>query len=140
MKKWLAFCAGAACTWALAGTQFTNVPEPMHKPFNNHNLKTAQLSDQGVLRVQIDKPAISQLVYSTFIFNGICSEQWRNPARFATLKLTRVEVFDNSGAQGFAFDPSGDLCKQMGSMGKNFGAMIAERTVTCSAGTCPPAP
>ena len=140
MKKWLVLCASAACTLAFAGTQFTNVPEAMHKPLNNHSLKTAQLDSKGVLRVQINKPVVSQLVYATFIFNGICAEQWRNPTRFATLGLTRVEVFDNSAAQGFAFDPSGNICAQMGEMGKNFGAMIAQRTVPGNAGVCPQRP
>lgn len=138
MKKWIALCASAACTMVFAEVQFTNVPEPMHKPLNNHNLKSAQLDSKGVLRVQIDKPVVSELMYSTFIFNGICAEKWRNPERFATLALTRVEVFDAAAAQGFAFDASGDICAQMGHMGKNIHALIAGRTVACTAGACPP--
>ena len=137
MKKWLAFLFSAAATLAFAGTQFTNVPEPMHKPLNNHHLKTAQLDGKGVLRVQINKPTVSKLVYATFIFNGICAEQWRNPERFATMALTRVEVFDAAASEGFAFDARSDICVEMGKMGKNFSALIAERTVPCTAGTCP---
>ena len=137
MKKWLVLCASAACTLAFAGVQFTNVPEPMHKPLNNHSLKTAQFDSKGVLRVQMNKPVVSELVYATFIYNGICAEQWRNPERFATLALTRVEVLDAAAAQGFAFDASGDICEQMGQMGKNFRALIAGRTVACTTGSCP---
>lgn len=136
MNKWIALCASAACTLVFAEVQFTNVPEPMHKPLKNHNLKSAQLDSKGVLRVQINKPVVSELAYSTFIFNGICAEQWRNPARFATLALMRVEVFNAAAAQGFAFNATGDICTQMGHMGKNIHALIAERTVSCTAGAC----
>lgn len=140
MKKWLVLCASAACTLAFAETQFTNVPEPMHKPLNNHGLKSAQLDSKGLLRVQMNKPVLSKLAYANFIFNGICAEQWRNPQRFATLALTRVEVLDAAAAEGFAFDATGDVCVQMGKMGKNFSALIAEHTVSCKAGVCPQRP
>lgn len=138
LKKWFALCACATATLAWAGVQFTNVPQAMHKPLGNHSLKAAQLDGQGVLRVQMDKPMVSELVYATFIYNGICAEQWRHPERFATLALAQVQVFDATAAQGFAFDARGDICVRMGRMGQNFHALIAERTVACSAGACPP--
>lgn len=140
MKKWLALCASAAGTLAFAGVQFTNVPEAMHKPLGNHGLTTAQLDNQGVLRVQMNKPVVSELMYATFIYNGICAEQWRNAERFAALALTRVEVFDASAAQGFAFDARGDICVQMGAMGKNYRTLINDSSVACSAGVCPQRP
>lgn len=139
MKKILVCLIGAASALAFAATEFKNVPEPLHKSLGNHGLKTAQL-DKGVLRLQMDKPVITELLYSSFIFNGICAEQWRNPERFATLALTRVELLDAAGAQGFAFDAKGDACVQMGEMGKNFRAFISERTVACNAGVCPQRP
>lgn len=136
MKKWLALLICAASTLAFAGVEFKNVPETWHKSLSNHSLKTAQL-DKGVLRLQMNKPAVTELVYSGFIYNGICAEQWRNPERFATLALTRVELLDNSGAQGFAFDARGNICEEMGQMGKNYKTMIGERSVACNAGVCP---
>ncbi len=139
MKKWLALLISAASTLAFAGMEFKNIPEPLHKPLGNHGLKLAQLDKGGVLRVQMEKPEVSELIYATFIYNGICAEQWRNPARFATLALTRVELLDGKAAQGFAFDARGDICEQMGQMGKNYKTMISERTVACNAGVCPPA-
>jgi len=138
MKKWLALCASAACTLALAGVQFTNVPPALHKSLGNHSLQAAQLDGQGVLRVRMHKPVVSELVYATFIYNGICAEQWRQPEHFAALALTRVEVFDASAAEGFAFDARGDICVQMGQMGKNYRTLIGQRSVACSAGRCPP--
>ena len=140
MKKWLALCAGAAGSLAFAGVQFTNVPEAMHKSLGNHSLTTAQLDSQGVLRVQMNKPVLSELVYATFIYNGICAEQWRNAERFAALALTRVEVFDATAAQGFAFDARGDICVRMGEMGQNYRTLISQRSVACSAGVCPQQP
>ena len=143
MKKILVCLLGATCALAFAETQFKNVPEPMHKPLNNHGLKTAQL-DQGVLRLQTNKPAVSELAYASFIYHGICAEQWRNPERFATLSLKRVELLDAAGAQGFAFDAnsgvSGDVCTQMRLMGQNYRTLIQQHTVQCSAGVCPQRP
>ena len=140
MKKWLAFLISAASTLAFAGVEFKNVPEPMHKPFSNHKLKTVELDKGGLLRVQMDKPAVSELVYSNFIIHGICATKWRNPERFATLDLTRVELLDANATEGFAFDARGDVCVQMGQLGKKFGAFIAQRTVPCEAGVCPKHP
>lgn len=135
MKKILVLLISAASALAFAGTEFKNVPEPLHKSLGNHGLKSAQL-DKGVLRVQMDKPVVTELMYATFIYNGICAEQWRNPSRFATLALTRVEVLDASATHGFAFDAREDICVEMGQMGKNFRTLINARTVVCNAGAC----
>ena len=139
MKKWLALLISAASTLAFAGVEFKNVPESMHKPLSNHKLKTAAL-DKGVLRLQMDKPVLSELVYSNFIVHGICAEQWRHPERFATLELTRVELLDASASQGFAFDARGGICEQMGRTAQNVKTLIDQRTVVCNAGACPAQP
>mgnify|MGYP003602013337 FL=1 len=104
-----------------------------------HPIKSAQL-DNGVLRLQMDKPAVSELVYSTFVFHNICAEQWHHPDQFAKLALAKVELLNASGQQGYAFDARGDVCVQMGQLGKKFGAFIAQRTVPCEAGVCPKHP
>ena len=137
MKKWLALLICAASTLAFAGVEFKNVPESMHKPLSNHKLKTAELDKAGVLRLQMDKPVLSELVYSNFIVHGICAEQWRNPERFASLALTRVELLDASAAEGFAFDARGDICEQMGRTSQNIKTLVDQRSVVCHAGVCP---
>ena len=137
MKKWLAFLFCAASTLAFAGVEFKNVPEAMHKPLSNHKLKAAELDKAGVLRLQMDRPAISEMVYSNFIIHGICAEQWRNPERFASLALTRVELFDASAGEGFAFDARGDICEQMGRTGQKLKPLVDQRSVVCHAGACP---
>lgn len=139
MKRMLALLIGAACTLAFADTEFKNVPQPLQKALRGNALKTAQL-DNGVLRLQMDKPVVTELVYSTFIFHNICAEQWHNPEQFAKWALTRVELLNASAAQGFAFDARGDVCVQMGQLGKSFGPFIGQRTVQCNAGTCPQHP
>lgn len=139
MKKWLALLISAASTLAFAGVEFKNVPEAMQKPLSNHTLKTAEMDKAGMLRLQMDKPVLSELVYSNFIVHGICAEQWRNPERFASWALTRVEVFDASAAEGFAFDARGDICEQMGRMGQKIKPLVDQRSVVCQAGVCPPA-
>jgi hypothetical protein len=93
-----------------------------------------------VLRLQMDKPEITELVYSTFIYHGICAEQWRSPERFTGVQLNRVVLLNAPGSQGFAFDVRGDVCVQMGELGKNFRAFIGQYTVKCDAGTCPQRP
>ena len=83
---------------------------------------------------------VSELVYSTFVYYNICAVQWNHPEQFAQIALKRVELLDAAGAQGFAFDARGDVCVQMGKMGKNFRTFIAQYTVKCDAGTCPQHP
>ena len=139
MKKWLALLIGAASTLAFAGTEFKNVPETLQKSLQGNSLKTAQL-DQGVLRLQMDKPVVSELVYSTLIFHNICGVQWHYPEQIAQFALKRVELLDAAGAQGYAFDTRGDVCVQMGQLGKNFRTFIAQHTVKCDAGICPQHP
>ena len=139
MKKMLALLIGAVCTLAMANTEFKNIPVPMQKALRGNALKTVHL-DNGVMRLQMDKPVITELVYSTFVFHNICAEQWHNPEQFAKLALTWVELLNATGAQGFAFDARGNVCEQMGQLGKNFGTFIGQRTVQCEAGTCPKHP
>ena len=136
MKKLLALLIVAASTLALAAPEFKNVPAPLQKSLAHHGLKTAQL-DNGVLRLQMDKPEITELVYSTFIYHGFCAEQWRSPERFAGVPLSRVELLNTNSTQGFAFEVRGDVCVQMGQMGKNYRTLIGQHTVKCDGGTCP---
>ena len=74
------------------------------------------------------------------VFHNICAEQWHHPDQFAKLALAKVELLNASGQQGYAFDARGDVCVQMGQLGKKFGAFIAQRTVQCEAGVCPKHP
>jgi hypothetical protein len=107
----------------------------LQKSLGHHGLKAAQL-DNGVLRLRLDKPTVTELTYSTFIFHGFCAEQWRNPERYTNLALTRVELLDSVGDKGFSFDARGDVCAQMGQLGKNFRTFIGQYTVKCDAGVC----
>ena len=139
MKKMLALLLSAVCTLAVAETDLNHLPAPLNKSLRGNAIKSAQL-DNGVLRLQMDKPAVSELVYSTFVFHNICAEQWHHPDQFAKLALAKVELLNASGQQGYAFDARGDVCVQMGQLGKKFGAFIAQRTVPCEAGVCPKHP
>ena len=51
---------------------------------------------------------------------------------------TCLELFNAEGTQGFAFDARGDTCAEMGRLSKNFRSFIAQYTVACTAGSCPP--
>lgn len=139
MKKLLALLIGAASTLAIAAPEFKSVPAPLQKSLSHHGLQTAQL-DNGVLRLQMDKPEITELVYSTFIYHGFCAEQWRSPDRFTGVQINRVVLLNATGAQGYAFDVRGNVCAQMGELGKNFRTLIGQYTVKCEAGACPQRP
>ena len=136
MKRLLALLLGAASTLAFAAPEFNNVPAPLQKSLAHHGLKTAQL-ENSVLRLRMDKPEITELVYATFIYHGFCAEQWRSPERFVGVPLTRVELLNASGTQGYAFDVRGNVCEQMGQMGKNYRTLITQHTVKCEGGSCP---
>lgn len=135
MKNLLATAWAFVAMGAVAGVDLKNIPEALQKPLAMHSVKSASM-DGGVLRVALDKPVLTELTYSTFIYHGICAEQWRNPAKFAKAGVTRVEVLDAAGAAGFAFDGDAATCADMGQLGKSFGTFIGQRTSKCEAGRC----
>ena len=136
MKYLVALLACAASTLALADTEFKNVPPLLHKSIQHGGVTAAQF-DGGVLRAQLNKPEVSELVYDTFIFHHICAKQWYEPQQFASLGLARVELLNAKGDQGFAFDARGEVCAEMGKLGKNFRSFIGQHSVACTAGGCP---
>lgn len=134
-------CVGAVVlastsTLAVAEPNFESVPQVLHKSLLGNSLKTAQMH-QGVLRLHMDKPQVSELTYSSFIFHSICAEQWRHPKEFAQMALTRVELFNTDASQGHAFDARGDVCERMGKMGQNYRNIITQNTMACAANACP---
>lgn len=136
MKYLVALLALATSTLTLADTGFKNVPPLLHKSLKSGGVTTAQF-EGGVLRAQVNKPELSEAVYDTFIFHNICARQWHEPQQFAGLGLNRVELLNATGTQGFAFDARGEVCAEMGKLGKNFRSFIAQYTVACTAGSCP---
>ncbi|MCE1249162.1 MAG: hypothetical protein LWW82_00335 [Comamonadaceae bacterium] len=136
MKPLLALLLAAASTLALAEPNMDQVPNVLRKPLLGNGLQAAQMNDKGVLRLQMGKPQVSELVYSSFIFHSICAEQWRHPKEFAQAGLTRVELLNADSSQGFAFDASGDVCERMGQMGQKYRELIGPRTSACSAKSC----
>ena len=139
MKYLVALLASAACTLAQAQANpgFKNVPPLLHKSIQHGGVTAAQF-DGGVLRAQLNKAEVTELVYQTFVFHNICAREWYEPQQFASLGLARVELLNAKGDQGFAFDTRGNVCTEMGRLGKNFRTFISQYTVACTAGGCPP--
>ena len=137
MKKLFALLACTACTLAAADTAFTNVPPTLQKALHGSAIQSARL-DAGVLRLQMDKPQVTELVYATFVFHSICAPQWRQPQAFAQAGLARVELLNADASQGYAFDARGDVCARMGQMGQNYRGLITQHTSACTAQSCPP--
>lgn len=135
MKKWIAMGLGWMAMAAWAGTELHNVPEPLNHSLRSEGTKSASM-EGGVLRVILNKPALSELAFFSFIYHDICAEQWRKPESFAKMGLKRVEVLDAAGVAGFAFDGDTATCADMGQMGKNFRTFIGQRTSKCEAGRC----
>ncbi|MBS0390821.1 MAG: hypothetical protein KGM60_11295 [Comamonadaceae bacterium] len=137
MKSILAILLFAAASLALADTEFKTVPPLLQKSIKAGGVSEAQF-DAGVLRARVKKPELSEAVYAGFIFHNICAKQWFEPAQFAAMGLSRVELLNAAGTQGYAFDARGEVCAEMGKLGKNFRSFIAHYTVACTAGSCPP--
>ena len=135
VKNWITLGMGCLAMVAYAGTELTNVPEPLRQSLGAHGTKSAAM-DGGVLRVVLNKPTLSELAFFTFIYHDVCAEQWRKPEPFAKMGLKRVEVLNAAGTDGFAFDGDAATCADMGQMGKNFRAAISQRTTPCAAGRC----
>lgn len=136
MKPLVALLLAASATCALAEPNLDQVPAVLHKPLLGNGLQSAQMNDKGVLRLQMGKPQVSELTYSSFIYHSICAEQWRHPEAFAKAQLTRVQLLNADASQGFAFDASGDVCERMGQMGQKYRDLIGPRTSACSASSC----
>lgn len=135
MKNGIAWICGCFASVVFAGPVLTNVSEPLSHSLRSDATKSAVM-DAGVLRVILNKPTVSELVFYTFIYHDICAEQWRKPEQFAKAGLKRVEVLDAGGATGFAFDGDAATCAEMGQMGKNFRTFIGQRTTQCEGGRC----
>ena len=136
MKYIVALLACAASTLALADSEFKNVPPLLHKSIQHGGVTAAQF-DGGVLRAQLNKAEVTELVYQTFVFHNICAREWYEPQQFASLGLARVELLNAKGDQGFAFDARGEVCAETGKLGKNFGTFIGQYSVACTGGSCP---
>lgn len=122
-----------------ADLEYHNIPKDMEKPLLGNALSKAQINQPGVLRLTMDKPTISELEYTNFVFQGFCAEQWRNPERFAAWSITKVELLNSSEQDGFAFDSTGDICAELGhsgQSGQSYREKIAQRTTNCTAGNC----
>jgi hypothetical protein len=135
VKNWITWGMGCLAMVAYAGTELKNVPEPLRKSLGSHGTKSATM-EGGTLRVVLDKAALTELTYYTFIYHNICADQWRAPEPFAKMGLKRVEVLDAASAAGFAFDGDAATCADMGQMGKNYRTFISQRTTPCTAGRC----
>lgn len=139
MKKLLACLLVGVCTFASADLTFKNIPPSLERPLKGNGLAAAEMDAQGVLRLRSNKAAITELDYNNFVMHGLCSEQWRDPARFASWHLGTVQLLAVDGQQGYAFDASGDVCEQLGRFGQpgqNYRKRVAERTTVCQQGQC----
>lgn len=136
MRKISALAALVLCVGSALAVEYSNVDASLQKALGHGSLKAAQMQS-GVLRVVLTKPELSELAYYTYVYHDICAHQWRQPQVFAQWKLQRVEVFNATTSQGFAFDARGSVCADMGQMGQNYRTLIAQRTQACTTGTCP---
>jgi len=98
MKYIVALLACAASTLALADSEFKNVPPLLHKSIQHGGVTAAQF-DGGVLRAQLNKAEVTELVYQTFVFHNICAREWYEPQQFASLGLARVELLNAKKVQ-----------------------------------------
>src|SRR5574344_1489716 len=114
MKKLLACLLASICTLASAELVVKNLPPSLERPLQGNGLLAAEMDAQGVLHLRSKKATISELDYNNFVMHGLCSEQWRDPARFASWNLGKVELLAVDGQQGYVFDASGDVCEQLG--------------------------
>ena len=81
MKKRLACLLAGICTLASAELVVKNLPPSLERPLQGSGLLAAEMDAQGVLHLRSKKATISELDYNNFVMHGLCSEQWRDPAR-----------------------------------------------------------
>ena len=133
----LALLLSAVCTLAVAETDLNHLPAPLNKSLRGNAIKSAQL-DNGVLRLQMDKPAVSELVYSTFVFHNICADGGTTPTSSPNWHWPGGTA-QRVSQQGYAFDARGDVCVQMGQLGRSLAPSL--RSARCRAKrACPKHP
>lgn len=113
---------------------YKNVPNELHKAIEIFAVERAELKD-GALRVVYQKSLVTEMMYSSFL-QGMCNEWWLRPAALSKLKLSKIEVLNAIGAQGFAYEGGLSTCTELGNLKGDTAAFIAARTVRCEAGVC----
>ena len=108
MKKRFACLLAGICTLASAELVVKNLPQSLERPLQGNGLLAAEMDAQGVLHLRSKKATISELDYNNFVMHGLCSEQWRDPARFAAWNLGKVELLAVDGDHGQAHAAVGD--------------------------------
>lgn len=98
-------------------------------------LQSQKLHD-GVLRVQLRDELVSPMVFDSMA-TGVCSEAARDPVGFKGMKISRLEVLNSVGAQGFALLNAGSVCERTSTMKAADGAaLVSANVVRCEAGVC----
>lgn len=93
-----------------------NIPEKLAKNMELIKPKSMSLSD-GVLRIVLDKPIVTQEVYKSVLSYGACYSLWKDEKNgWGKSKIQRIEVMNRSEGSGFALIDARKSCEKLGNL------------------------
>jgi hypothetical protein len=126
-----------AALWVAFNAQAGELPPALQKSLKPYSISSAAI-ERGALRIAMNRPTVTRAMYSSVVLMGACSPLW-NDARKAwgSASISRVEVRNAAGAQGFAFQGGRKECVELGQVSGGDAEVrkyVDARTWVCVAG------
>lgn len=112
MKTWISvllIASSVQIAWA------DTIPASISKWLKPLSVSQASLNG-GVLTVQMNRPAVTDEIYSFVIVNAVCMSLIDKPGSWAKANIQRVEVINSDGRQGKVFNGGAKQCTAMASI------------------------
>jgi hypothetical protein len=90
------------------------VPASITKQLKPLDIKSVELNS-NVLRVDMDRPRVTEDIYATVI-NNVCTSLILEPGSWGKTDFQRIEVVNSFGAQGRVFSGGAAECKAIGKL------------------------
>lgn len=125
---------GAVVTLTGAYASAADLPPDLQKQFKPFQVVKAE-STGTVVRLTMNRPVVHKDMYESLV-RGYCYPIWDGAKKpWGGQRLTRFEVVNDIGAQGFAFNGGAAECKERGKLpSERVPAYMAEKTWVCVAG------
>ncbi|WP_216857591.1 hypothetical protein [Burkholderia sp. S171] len=140
MRTTLARAARPATLAALCIFTFNahadQVPPALQKSLAPYSIKDATI-EGGALKITVNRSTVTRAIYSNIVTMGACSPLWGDQKKaWGSASISRVEVRNAIGAQGFAFQGGRKECHELGQASgvEASKQYLAAHTLVCIAG------
>ncbi|MFM0302924.1 hypothetical protein PQQ99_22680 [Paraburkholderia sediminicola] len=91
------------------------LPASLQKSLKPYSISDASI-EGGALKVTMKRPTVTHTMFYNIVSRGACSPLWDNGKAWGAASITRVEVRNATGAQGFAFRGGRKECAELGNV------------------------